>query len=434
MLNNLVLKQFNDIKNGGSRILGHKFKLIYKFISIKIIYTPFYLIAIFFVIIIRLIKPIILIRIGYLISSRIGHFAGNTELYLCEKDFGINVPNVRYHDIFYFRYNPISNAFLAKKIKKLIPVYPKIILEPILYLNRFLPGFRKFEVGQNSQNDRDINNLLDRSKIHLEFTKEEIEYGDNILEILGIPKYSKIICLLVRDSSYLFMKFGPGYEYHNYRDCNVNNYMEAAEELTKLGYYIVRMGELAKDKFKSNNPKIIDYANNSNRSPFLDIYLGYKCDFAISTSSGWDAVPSHLFKKPILYTNYTPIILMSTFSNKYLLTTKKYFDTKTDQFLKFSEIYNRNLSFLTKDQDYIKSNIRLIENTPKELKDAALEMHDLITNNFILNPEDKILQNQFWTQFSNEAKSPFFQKNYLHGEIKAIMSPSFLRNNKNLIY
>ena len=44
MLNNLVLKQFNDIKNGGSRILGHKFKLIYKFISIKIIYAPFYLI------------------------------------------------------------------------------------------------------------------------------------------------------------------------------------------------------------------------------------------------------------------------------------------------------------------------------------------------------------------------------------------------------
>jgi len=434
MLSSFVVKQIIDIKNGGTKIVFHKIFLIYNFFYKKLIYTPFYFPAILFVIIIRLLQPFILIRIGFLISSRIGHFAGNTELYLCEKDFGINVPNQRYYDIFYFRYKPISNTFLAKKIKKLIPVYPKYILEPILYLNRFLPGFRKFEVGQNTLNDRDVNNLLDRSKIHLKFTKEEIEYGDRLLEILGIPKNSKIVCLLVRDSSYLLKKFGPGYEYHNFRDSNVNNYIEAAEELTKLGYYVVRMGEMVKDKFISSNNRIIDYANTKNRSPFLDIYLGYKCMFAISTSSGWDAVPSHLFKKPILYTNYVPIILMSTFSNKYLLTTKKYYDIKINQFIKFSDIYNRNLSYLTKDQDYIKSNIILIENTPKELKDAALEMHALITNKFILNPEDQILQNQFWTQFPKFVKSPVYQKNFLHGEIKAIMSPSFLRNNNTLLY
>jgi putative glycosyltransferase (TIGR04372 family) len=434
MLNNFFLKQFKDIKTGGFKIGKHKFILLNKFICNKIIYFPFYFIAIFFVIIIRLLRPIILIRIGYIISSSIGHYAGNTELYLCEKDFGINVPNVRYYDIFYFRYQPISNIFLAEKIKKIIPIYPKYILEPILYLNRFLPGFRKFEVGQNTLNDRDVNNLLDRSKIHLKFTKEEIEYGDRLLGILGIPKNSKIVCLLVRDSSYLFTKFGPGYEYHNYRDCNVNNYLEAAEELSKLGYFIVRMGEVAKEKFESNNPKIIDYANNVNRSPFLDIYLGYKCIFTISTSSGWDAVPSHLFKKPMLYTNYSPIILMSSFSKKYLITIKKYFDLNNNKILNFSEIYSRNLFYLTKDIDYNYNNIKLIENTPEEIKNAALDMHNLITNKLILSTEDQILQKRFWTDFPNEVKSSYFQKKSLHGEIKALISPSFLRNNKTLLH
>ena len=187
-------------------------------------------------------------------------------------------------------------------------------------------------------------------------------------------------------------------------------------------------------KFNSINPKIIDYANNPNRSPFLDIYLGYKCNFAISTSSGWDAVPSHLFKKPILYTNYSPIILISTFSKKYIITTKKYFDLNTNSYLKFSEIFSRNLFYLTKDQDYIDNNIKLIENTPEELIDAALEMHYLINNKLSLNEEDQNLQKQFWTQFPNNVKTPYFQKKSLHGQIKAIISPSFLRNNKNLIY
>ncbi len=34
-------------------------------------------------------------------SGRIGHFAGNTELYCCERDAGINLPKQRHIDLFY---------------------------------------------------------------------------------------------------------------------------------------------------------------------------------------------------------------------------------------------------------------------------------------------------------------------------------------------
>src|SRR5438132_1828901 len=40
----------------------------------------------------RAIRPWLLIRIGILTSERIGHLAANTELYLCERDAGINRP------------------------------------------------------------------------------------------------------------------------------------------------------------------------------------------------------------------------------------------------------------------------------------------------------------------------------------------------------
>jgi len=61
--------------------------------------------AIIIVIIVRCLKPIKLIRFGSLRSERIGHFAANTELYLCKKDIELDDPKAL--DIFYHS-SPIS--------------------------------------------------------------------------------------------------------------------------------------------------------------------------------------------------------------------------------------------------------------------------------------------------------------------------------------
>ena len=55
-----------------------------------IVKLPFYILAIPIVLIIRAISPWYLVRIGGLLSHRIGHFSGNTELYCCERDARIN--------------------------------------------------------------------------------------------------------------------------------------------------------------------------------------------------------------------------------------------------------------------------------------------------------------------------------------------------------
>jgi hypothetical protein len=51
---------------------------------------------------IQILRPWLLIRVSPLISERLGHFAGNTELYLCEKESEINIPKRKYIDLFYF--------------------------------------------------------------------------------------------------------------------------------------------------------------------------------------------------------------------------------------------------------------------------------------------------------------------------------------------
>ena len=426
-------KQINDFKKRGIIGLIHKIKILIQLILNVFFSLPFFILAIPFVFLLRIAEPFILIRIGRLISSRIGHFAGNTELYLCEKDNKINTPNRKHIDLFYYAYYPICNKYLAKKIAKLLVIYPKIIMEPILILNKLIPGWKKFEICQNTQHDRDVHNLLDKSNLHFYFTYEEKVKGNEKIEKIGIPLESKIVCLFVRDNAYLLQKLGRGYDYHNYRDCNIQNYLKAADELTKLGYYVVRMGAVVKEKLNTNNPMIIDYASSGRRSDFLDIYLAYKCEFVITSSSGWDSVPSHLFRKPILYTNVVPIGLLLTFSSKFMLTTRKYFDTNNNINLKFSDIYSKGYAFYTKNEEYLNSNLKLIENSQDEICDAVLEMTQFVSNKLRLTDYDLKLQKSFWNSFPVKAKDTYYKGNLLHGEIKAIMSPSFLRNNNSLI-
>ena len=64
---------------------------------------PIYLIATLCVFAIRVISVLVVVRIGSLVSSRLGHFALNTELYLCEYDEGINRPTKLHVDLFFFK-------------------------------------------------------------------------------------------------------------------------------------------------------------------------------------------------------------------------------------------------------------------------------------------------------------------------------------------
>jgi putative glycosyltransferase (TIGR04372 family) len=49
------------------------------------------------------------------------------------------------------------------------------------------------------------------------------------------------------------------------------------------------------------------------KSDFMDIYLGAKCTFCISTDAGWEAVPALVSQKPTIFTNLAPFGYLPTF-------------------------------------------------------------------------------------------------------------------------
>ena len=102
------------------------------------------------------------------------------------------------------------------------------------------------------------------------------------------------------------------------------------------------MGAIVKKPFNTQNKKIIDYSSNGMRSDFLDIYLGAKCEFCISSSLGWDAIPE-IFNKPIVYTNILPIGYLRTSSNKCINLSKHFIDSRTKCEISLSEIFKRGV-------------------------------------------------------------------------------------------
>jgi putative glycosyltransferase (TIGR04372 family) len=450
-------RQINHILKGGLKVLFIKIKLTIKLIFPLPVYTYAFLIpAIPIVIGLRILKPLLLIRIGDIYCSRIGQLAAVTELYLCERDAGINKPKQRHVDLFYLRSRPVCNFQLMKMVKPLLHIWPAWFLAPVARVNRLIPGGDCHEVGVNTLHDRDVHNLYDRFPAHLKFTEEEELRGKNNLLLMGIKPDNKFICLNVRDSAYIDSLTGGDGE-NSYRNSDVQSYVLASQELVSRGYFVIRMGANVNKVMDAKNEMIIDYATNGMRTDFMDIYLGSKCLFCISTGTGFDAVPV-IFRRPMLYVNLVPLGFMPTWREPYICITRHHFLATENRNLTLSEIFSFGAGFCDYSSDYKNRGIILVDNTPEEIRDVTVEMIDRLNGLWQYQADDDILQESFWKIYSKIAlhrKTNNFNfengilRRYikiliiealdkdlnwpLHGEIRSRFGADFLRNNRKWI-
>ncbi len=391
-------------------------RYIYKF--------PFYLLGAVVVLFIRLIQSVLIIRIGMLVSSRIGHFVGNTEMYLCEKKAGINIPNQRYIDLFFIP-KPISNAFIAKIWKRNLRVLPSLILAPIFRLNQLFPDSSKFTAGETTQSDRDVFNLLNRFESNIKLSQDEIKLGRDLLLQMGIPENASFVCLMVRDNAYLRHHFpNSDFSYHDYRSSSIEEYKEMAEYLASQGFYVIRMGERVETAFPSKHPKVIDYANSIHRSDFMDVFLGATCSFTVSTGTGWDAIPE-MTRRPIVFVNFVPLAYIHTSRPQIITLPKKLRWKDSGKMLSISEIFSSKLAFANRTEDYEAAGVILEENSSDEIMETVKEMVYFLSEKIIRNDVDNKKQEIFWKKFSLDCVDPYKQER-LHGENCSRISNYFL--------
>ncbi|MBU1932044.1 TIGR04372 family glycosyltransferase [Patescibacteria group bacterium] len=405
-----LTRQAKQMRSGGWPVFWRKFLKLFHLLLM----LPF---ALPVVLLIRLLRPFIVIRFGQLVSHRIGHFAGNTEVYLCERDAGINVPRQSFMDIWYHMPS-ITNLQLKKMWGRILHIWPAILAEPTDRLSRFLPGRNAHMVTWRDDQPRDVHNVLERFPPHLSFLPEEDHQGQDSLKILGVPGNAPFVCFHARDSAYLKTIYDHfDTSYHDYRDSNINNYVPAAEELTRRGYYAIRMGSIVTEALNVSNPRIIDYAANGYRTDFMDIYLGAKCAFFISSGTGIDSIPE-IFRRPYMFVNLVPLERAHTWNATHVFIPKKHWLRNERRFMTFREILDSSTGRFMYTQQFEQHGIELIEDTPEEIMALAIEMDERLKGTWRTTKEDEELQRRFWA---------LYKPSELHGKIKSRVGADFLR-------
>ena len=254
---------------------------------------------------------------------------------------------------------------------------------------------------------------------------------------MGIPNGAKFVCLLVRDQKYLNSQYSESnWDYHNYRDADIDNYKKAALYLAENGFYVLRMGKCVDKAFDVGHSNVIDYANHELRSDFMDIYLAARCYFYISTLTGLDAV-ALAFRRPVLFTDCADTFCVPRFYPAQLFIPKKIIDSKTGRYLAFLEmvhIFTDQLN-LGKNVPEImcEANIEFIANTDNEILNAVKEMISQLHGDWSLAIKTEILQKEFWSQYPTNLID-YRTGISFHGERNIRVGSNFLVENKDFSY
>jgi putative glycosyltransferase (TIGR04372 family) len=312
-------------------------------------------------------------------------------------------------------------------VKRNLPVYWWVKYVDIW--NKYLPGGDIHSRPLSVNGSRDLYGLLDKHQGEmLKFTLKEEKKAKEWLVKQGWRDGDFFVCLLVRDSEYLDSEnVDPeqNWDYHSYRNSDVNTYVEAMEWLSEQGIWVIRMGKAMSKRISTKKSRIIDYAFCPNRNDLLDIWLFANCNLCISTVSGIDYV-SDVYRKPLLSLNYLPLNDMVSWSNS--INYPKHLKwSDSDNFLTLEEHLEHGYNYT---KDYEEAGIDVIDLTSDEITLVVQECWARLEDTFMETDDDTNQQNQFWKTMR---ESTLFKKQHDFIHPKARLASTFLRNNPNFL-
>lgn len=368
----------------------------------------------------RAIQPLVRVYIGKLHHDRIGHLVGNTELFLRRrarhKETG--------RELYVFVAGEPANKQLLRMIKR-----RAIVIENPLVIQAYqsVRTLRKdsdvwIDLPFNTNEYDEFNNVHPQ----LAFTEKEHRRGRALLASMGIEPEMQFVCFHARDKAYLDAahdwRSREEWAYHDYRDCDVADYLRAAEYLAGVGYFALRMGHIVEKRLpRGRHNRVIDYASEF-RTDFGDIYLLAHCKFFLGNNSGpW--IVASCFSVPVAAANVIPLQFPPLRSSD-LFIPKKLWDSARGRFLAFREILAGGADKWRHTQDYRQAGIEVVENTSEEILALTREMNERLDGRWITTDEDEELQERFRAVFPSEHPCYGFPSR---------IGAEFLRQNRELL-
>jgi len=365
------------------------------------------------------------------IRERFGQLVSDMAYYAAEKELGFINGTV---DYFYFRGEEgMENSFLKKIYSR---QYSVLDLDTSRIISRlFKKNIRRGYEGVNHDFDKDLNGVLLKTEPKINFTDNEIEIGEKFFDQFQ-KDHKGIVCLSLKDKAhYSTIDSFNDYPMSDNEFGDIYDYQESINELTKNGYFVIRVGADVTGKLDINNDLYFDYATSGQRNDFLDIYIASKCKFIFSNQSGYDML-GIAFRKPVVTTNNRCFQYQINNYPFTLFLPKRYYDTNEKRYLTFREMFDLETKIFNHGGHYA-DNINTMNNLgvfiEKDNPDAILsytkEVIDYFNGSLTLTDSDNNLQKKLWKLYLEADFNIKYNYND-PSEIYLKASPLFLRKNK----
>jgi putative glycosyltransferase (TIGR04372 family) len=345
--------------------------------------------------VIRILEPWKRVKVGMLSYDRIGELSVPTEKFLralaASPDRSRVLP-------FFVSGPPANRQFFDMIRRRITTTDSRVALQVYFHgLLPFITGSR-FHERLDAGGDHEFAPFSLASP-QLSFLPDEEERGRRLLREIGVPEGKPFICFHARDKAYLDRQL-PHYSrehwsYHDYRDCNVEDYLPAAQDLASRGLYALRMGSVVEQPIKGSRPGIVDYASRY-RSDFGDIYLLARCKFFLCNTAGLISVAT-CFNIPVAAANYVPLGY-APWRPADLFIPKTY-RARNGRDIPFRDIVSSGASLFLSSKEFSDAGITVVENSAEDIQGLSEEMDARIDGRWQPRPEDEELQRRFRALF-----------------------------------
>ncbi|MDD5679110.1 MAG: TIGR04372 family glycosyltransferase [Kiritimatiellae bacterium] len=319
----------------------------------------------------------------------IGHLAAEPDCYLKEGRLGLH-PN--YVVIMLAPANIVANRCLVEYWRR----YIRIVTSPTLC-------FLLYPLSQQMMLKLDIERyIMDCSKTArifeinnkwagkpplLSLREYDQKRGRQCLQNIGLPEGAWFVCVHCRQPGNR-----PQDKDHAHCDVDIYTYILAMEAIAIRGGWCVLMGD-AIAKPLPPMPKVIYYANLDVKSDWMDVFLCASCRFLLGSNSGLMILPA-IFGIPCIKANLIPLSDLPI-RDADIGIPKLLWSCSGHRYLTFKEGLDYPLGNAALAYSYTRAGIRIIDNSPDDIRDVTIEMLDRTEGRMTYTPDDESLQRRF---------------------------------------
>lgn len=219
---------------------------------------------------------------------------------------------------------------------------------------------------------------------------------------LGVQPGQRIICFGVRDATYWSRSrdpstWGPlsdgGGSTQDFRNTSMTDYLPAVQELVDRGFTVVRMGAGAPPSPELDDLGVVDYANSSQRSETLDLFLFGQCHagfFGGAFGLNQLALALH---KPVCVVNFRPFMFTEWSTSPCLLVPSLLEERATGRTLTVEEMLGHPFHL---GNLYEQAGLRFVPNDPDEIRASIVELLERLDGTWQESPDEAARQAEFW--------------------------------------